>query len=52
MRPILNGIEIIKKLNILSGITRYDILNQLTALLGYQELAQEMCNDPELLEII
>lgn len=41
-----------KKLNILSSITRHDILNQLTALLGYQEIAEELCMDPELLEII
>lgn len=41
-----------KKLNILSSITRHDILNQLTALLGYQEIARETCSDPELLEIM
>lgn len=41
-----------KKLNLLSGITRHDILNQLTALLGYQEIAQEMCEDPALLDIL
>ena len=41
-----------KKLNILSSITRHDILNHLTALLGYQEIAEEMCNDPKLLEIM
>ena len=41
-----------KKLNILSSITRHDILNQLTALLGYLEILQEMCDDPELLNII
>jgi signal transduction histidine kinase len=41
-----------KKLNILSSITRHDILNQLTALLGYQEIAQEICDDPDLMEIM
>ena len=41
-----------KKLNILSSITRHDILNQLTVLLGYQEIAEEKCKDPELLEIM
>lgn len=41
-----------KKLNILSSITRHDILNQLTALLGYQEIAREMCSNPDLLEIM
>jgi len=41
-----------KKLNILSSITRHDILNQLTALLGYQEISREMTSDPDLLEIM
>jgi signal transduction histidine kinase len=41
-----------KKLNILSSITRHDILNQLTALLGYQEISQEICKDQELLKIM
>ncbi|UUX93084.1 histidine kinase N-terminal 7TM domain-containing protein [Methanoplanus endosymbiosus] len=30
-----------KKLNLLSGITRHDILNQLTILKGYQDLSRE-----------
>jgi PAS domain S-box-containing protein len=37
-----------EKLNILSSITRHDILNQLTALLGYLELSQELVTDPEI----
>ena len=41
-----------KKLNIMSSITRHDILNQLTALLGYLEISQDVCNDPALSEII
>lgn len=41
-----------KKLNILSSITRHDILNQLTVLLGYQDISQEMCDDPALLDIM
>ncbi|MDD1728869.1 MAG: HAMP domain-containing histidine kinase [Methanospirillum sp.] len=41
-----------KKLNILSSITRHDILNQLTVLLGYHEIAEEMCTDPKFLEIM
>lgn len=41
-----------KKLNLLSSITRHDILNQLTALLGYQEISREMCDDLELLKIM
>lgn len=34
-----------KKLNLLSGITRHDILNQLTILKGYQELSKEHLAD-------
>ncbi|WP_409340162.1 hypothetical protein ACKUB1_12330 [Methanospirillum stamsii] len=37
-----------KKLNLLSSITRHDILNHLTALLGYLELSQDMTTDPEI----
>jgi signal transduction histidine kinase len=36
-----------KKLNLLSSITRHDIFNQLTVLLGYLELAKEKISDPE-----
>jgi PAS domain S-box-containing protein len=35
-----------RKLNLLSTITRHDILNQLTALLGYLELSRESVQDP------
>jgi PAS domain S-box-containing protein len=35
-----------RKLNLLSSITRHDILNQLTALLGYLELSRESMQDP------
>ncbi|MCX6685917.1 MAG: PAS domain-containing sensor histidine kinase [Methanoregula sp.] len=41
-----------KKLNILSSITRHDILNKITALLAYLELSQELTKDPSLLEYI
>ncbi len=41
-----------RKLNLLSSITRHDILNQLTALLGYLEISNDMCKDPALLGII
>jgi signal transduction histidine kinase len=41
-----------KKLNLLSSITRHDILNQLTALLGFVGLAKEMVDDPELHEYL
>lgn len=36
-----------KKLVLLSGITRHDILNQLTALEGYLELSGENLEDPD-----
>jgi len=41
-----------KKLNILSQITRHDILNKITALLTYLELSQEMTKDSSLLDYI
>jgi len=37
--------QVNKKLNLLSGITRHDILNQLTILKGYQELSKEHLAD-------
>jgi PAS domain S-box-containing protein len=37
-----------KKLNLLSGITRHDIKNQLTALLEYIDLSKMTLQDPEL----
>ncbi|HWQ65073.1 MAG TPA: PAS domain S-box protein [Methanospirillum sp.] len=36
-----------KKLNLLSSITRHDILNQLTALSGYLELSDEVAGNDE-----
>ncbi len=44
--------QVIKKLNLLSNITRHDILNQLTALLGYLDLSQDHEMDPVLREYI
>jgi PAS domain S-box-containing protein len=41
-----------KKLNILNSITRHDILNWMTALLGYLEIEKDMVSDPSLLAII
>jgi PAS domain S-box-containing protein len=38
-----------KQLNLLSSITRHDILNQLMALKGYLELSHEMIDDPKTL---
>ncbi|WP_301677572.1 sensor histidine kinase [Methanoculleus methanifontis] len=35
-----------KKLNLLSSITRHDVLNQLTVVLGYLRLAEEQVTDP------
>ncbi|TAJ44861.1 PAS domain S-box protein [Methanofollis fontis] len=46
-------LEANKKLNILSGITRHDILNQVTALSGYLEiLTFRLPGDPEVLKLI
>ena len=41
-----------KKLNLLSRITRHDILNQLTALAGYLELIREESGDPKIQKYI
>ena len=41
-----------KKLNLLSGITRHDIRNQLTALLTYIELTRMSVQNPEMKTII
>jgi signal transduction histidine kinase len=41
-----------RKLNLLSGITRHDIRNQLTALIGYLGLIRENIQDPETLVLV
>lgn len=41
-----------KKLNLLSSITRHDILNQLTVIMGYLDLLSDRENDPELAVIV
>jgi signal transduction histidine kinase len=41
-----------RKLNLLSSITRHDIRNQLTGLLGYLELIRRHVQDPEVLALI
>ncbi len=41
-----------RKLTILSSITRHDILNQVTALLGYLELMQDYDLDPDISQYI
>lgn len=40
------------KLNLMNRITRHDILNQLTAIVGYLELMQENFPDPKLQEYV
>jgi PAS domain S-box-containing protein len=44
--------EVIKKLNILSSITRHDILNQLSSLRGYLELSKQRATDSILCDFI
>lgn len=39
-----------RKLNLLSDVTRHDILNRLNVLSGYLDLSRERTDDPELLE--
>jgi PAS domain S-box-containing protein len=41
-----------EKLNILSSITRHDILNSLTALLAYTEIAMEDVSEPDIKALI
>lgn len=41
-----------RKLHLLTGITRHDIRNRLTAVLGYIELARSSTNDPALQEYL
>ncbi len=41
-----------KKLNLMNNITRHDILNQLTALIGFLEISRNDTKDPELLKFI
>jgi PAS domain S-box-containing protein len=41
-----------RKLNLMNNITRHDILNQLTALIGFLEISRQDTRDPELLKYI
>ncbi len=41
-----------RKLNLLSGMTRHDIKNKLTGVMGYLELAKGSTKDPELIEYL
>ena len=52
-RTALNALEAANiKLNMLSDITRHDITNQITVLLGYIELTKKKISDPEPLSYI
>ncbi len=44
--------QVNRKLNLLASITRHDILNQLTVLLGYLDLMKEKLHDPALLSFL
>ncbi len=41
-----------QKLNLLSGVTRHDVLNQLTVLAGYADLARDSAKEREAIEYI
>ena len=41
-----------RKLNLLNNVTRHDILNQLTALIGYLEISREDIQDPRVLTYV
>jgi PAS domain S-box-containing protein len=41
-----------RKLNLMNNITRHDILNQLTALIGFLEISRHDTKDPDLLKYI
>jgi len=41
-----------RKLNLLNNVTRHDILNQLTALIGYLELSKDDIKDPQILTYV
>lgn len=41
-----------KKLNLLNNVTRHDILNQLTALLGYLEISKQDNKDPAMVKYL
>lgn len=41
-----------RKLNLLNSITRHDILNSLTALMGYLDISKEEAQDPRIREYI
>jgi PAS domain S-box-containing protein len=44
--------QVNRKLNLLNSVTRHDVLNQLTVVLGFLHLAEESTTDPLLLEFL
>jgi len=44
--------QVLTKLNLLSGITRHDILNQVTALTAYLELSRMKTTDPDTIQYL
>ncbi|HSV42629.1 MAG TPA: PAS domain S-box protein, partial [Methanomassiliicoccales archaeon] len=52
-RESMNALELMnKKLNILGSATRHDVLNSLTGLFGYLELAEVKCKDETVTKFI
>ena len=41
-----------KKLSLVGSVTRHDVMNQLTAVIGYNELLSMMVQDPKLVEFL
>ena len=41
-----------KKLSLVGSVTRHDVMNQLTAVIGYNELLSMMVQDPKLIEFL
>lgn len=39
-----------QKLNLLNSVIRHDVINTLTALIGYEEMTEEMTSDPEIMK--
>ncbi|PKL58466.1 MAG: hypothetical protein CVV34_02155 [Methanomicrobiales archaeon HGW-Methanomicrobiales-5] len=53
LRKSERGLKIAnQKLNLLSGLTRHDVVNQLTALSGYVELSAQYAQDPQFRHMI
>jgi PAS domain S-box-containing protein len=53
LRKSEQGLQVAnRKLNLLSGLTRHDVVNQLTALSGYVELSIHYAQDPQFRQMI